>query len=248
MYLRPMTFSRAINYAASNRFITDVVINRSIVASMSRVSEKKKGCGMASNQKIFRKKALMHYQQNRVPKILPRFASPLTISLYWLAFPIFIGIAIAIWSYNVPQFTQGPGVVQNLTANALRSYGITGDGQSAQSTQTTAIIFFSSQFKTQIRAGATAQLQIKGEQQAVTGTIKRVDEIALSPDGVRQRYHLDSQTLANIPQPAIVALIVLSPTTAHLKYDGMLATAQVQVATQNVLALFFQTLITSGIL
>lgn len=199
---------------------------------------------MASNRKFFREKALVHYQQNQAPAILPKFVSSFDIFLYWILFFTFVALACIVWALDIPQFTQGSGVIQNMTASTLHSYGVTITGQNSQPT---AIIFFSSNFKTQIQAGHVAQVQIKGTQQSVSGTIKRVDELTLTLDAARQRYHLSTQALSSIPQPALVALIFLDSAGNSSEYDGKPVTAQVQVAVQNVLSLFFSALKTSGV-
>jgi len=200
---------------------------------------------MASNRKFFREKALIHYQQNQAPDIVPQFVSSFDIFLYWVLFLTFVGAACVVWAYGVPQFTQGSGVIQNLTASSLRSYGVNVNGQG---TQATAIIFFSTSFKAQIQAGSAAQLQIKGTQQSVLGTVKRVEETTLTLDQARQRYHLSVQALSSIPQPALIAFIVLNSTGGNAGYEGKPVTAQVQVAVQNVLSLFFNALKTAGVL
>jgi hypothetical protein len=130
-----------------------------------------------------------------------------------------------------------------LTASSLRSYGITDSGST---TQATAIIFFAVTYKAQIQVGRMVEVQIKNTQQALEGTIKRIDEITLTLNQARQRYHLSAQALASIPQPALVTLITLNPTGDSLSYNGKPVTARTQVAIQNVFYLFYNVLTTSG--
>ncbi len=194
-------------------------------------------------ESFFRQKALEHYRQNQVPRIMPKFIPSRTIFSYWILFLILIAVGLIIWSYNPPHFEQETGIIQNVSANSLSSYGIPANRQQAQ---TRTILLLPAQLSSQLQTGRLVQVQLENIHHPVSGTIEHIDRTSLMPDEARQRYHLSDQAIANIPQPAFVALIDFGATMISPGYNGQTVTAYVQVETQNTLSLFFTSLITKG--
>ena len=59
---------------------------------------------------FFRQKALDNYQQNQVPKVIPKFASSFVIFLFWVSFILLVGVVIEVWQYSPVHVEQGSGV------------------------------------------------------------------------------------------------------------------------------------------
>jgi hypothetical protein len=186
---------------------------------------------------FFRQKALENYQQSQVPRVMPKFTPPILIFLYWVLFFICIGAALAVWSYSIPYFEQGTGIMRRATAKTLSSYGLTGNGQKSEPI---AILFLAERLRNHLHTGNQIRIQVVGTKQQLLGTVERLDETLLTQDEARQRYALSVQTAANIPPAAFVAFIGFGTTMISSENDGRSVTVRIQIGTKNVLSLFSQ--------
>lgn len=183
---------------------------------------------------FFRQKALEHYQQNQIPRVIPKFISSLRIFSFWIFAIAIIGGVITIWSYNVPVMKQGSGIIRNVAAQALPGYGLTANGQQARAI---AILLLPATFKTQIRL--RDEVQIEGTQHALSGTIERLDETLLTSNDIRKRYNLSAQVVPSIQPSDFVALIGFGTTTVSPHDNEKPVMANIRVAMLDVLRLFF---------
>lgn len=182
---------------------------------------------------FFRQKALEHYQQNQVPRVVPKFVSPFIIFLCWILSFVFIAGAISVWSYNTPLFAQGSGIIRNVAASALSGYGVPDNEQQAKAI---AILLFPDQIETQLHTGNS--VQIEGMQHSLSGTIERLDTTLPTLDAIRQRYNLSDDVLPNISSSDFVALVGFGTTTVSSSENDKHVTANVQIGSQNILHLF----------
>lgn len=183
---------------------------------------------------FYRPEALENYKQNQIPKVTPSFLSSFKVFLFWFCTFLLLGGIVILWLYSPYHEEQGSGVIRNIAASALPTYGLPKVGVGAQ---TIAIILLPGQLKTLLQTGSVVQVQPKGVSQSLTGRIERIDETLQTVDQVRVLYHLSNQDLSKASSSVVVTFISFVPSQLKANYAGMSVTANVKVRIPSVLSL-----------
>ncbi|HTI15731.1 MAG TPA: hypothetical protein VL461_14405 [Dictyobacter sp.] len=212
----------------------------------------------ANNRPLFRHNAMMHYMNNEKKKNAPHFLSlPITLCL-WLAFVLLIlALGFVSWRMQIPVNITGSGVITtvnsdigptadqttkqastNLTAKKSHTNTtIQPQGTTANVNETVAVALLPPEQTSKLRIHQPVHLSIGNATLQEDGTVANIGKSPLTPNEIYTQYHLDKSTVF-ITQPLIAVLIHVSPTFPLTHYTGTLFTAQIQVGTQCLLALF----------
>ena len=174
-----------------------------------------------ANRSIFRSKAVQHYLQSREKTILPLFVAPPVFAFYWLLLGIFLISGLIAWFGQVPLYASGSGLI------ATQSTSVNPDN-----TQTVALIFLPASSSTRPQPGWPALVQIGPAGPQINGTIDTIKPGVLSPSEVQKQYAFKVLT------PVIVVSVKLAVQTASTLDTGNPVSAQIQVGSQRLLALF----------
>lgn len=174
----------------------------------------------ASNNTIFRDKAVQKYIRNREKSVLPRVVTPPVFIFCWLILTLLIAAGIAVWLGQVPLYITGVGIVldQNLSTH--------------QTGTTVAVIFLPASDASHLRTGLPIQLQIGQSGPVLHTAIDTVNQTLLSPEQVRQQYEFQ------VAGPSFVAVTSLGSTIPQHLYAGSLVQAQIQIGSESLLSLF----------
>jgi hypothetical protein len=170
---------------------------------------------------VFRSKALQHYLQSREKTILPLFVAPPIFTLYWLLLGIFLMSGLIAWFGQIPLYATGSGLISEQSTSVNQS-----------SEQITAIIFLPANSPLRPRSGWSALVQIGLAGPQLNGTVDTVSPGILNPSEVQKQYAL--KVFASV----IVVSVQLAVQTPNNLYAGSPVSAQIQVGTQRLLALF----------
>jgi hypothetical protein len=170
---------------------------------------------------IFRSKAWQHYLQNREKTILPLFVAPPVFIFYWLLVGIFVMSGLIAWIGQVPLYANGAGLIPEQSASSNQNSG-----------QVIAIIFLpaSSPLRPQPGYAVLVQVGLTGPQ--INGTVDSIEPGILSPSEVQKQYSV--KVFASV----IVVSVQLAVQAPNNPYGGSPVSAQIQVGSQHLLALF----------
>lgn len=197
---------------------------------------------MATNQSIFRPKALEHYQHIQMPKTLPKFISPLTLLGYWVLFFVIVTAIVGLWALNVPVLEHGSGVLRQLSATQLATDQLAVQGQKSR---TIVLVCFPEQAATTLHPGTSVSVEVAGLAGALTGTVERMQEQTLTARQLQDDYLVPTTASAQ-PQVIMVAFVSLTPPSVLQNRDRVRATASYQTGTIAVLSLLLQTFSLGG--
>jgi hypothetical protein len=172
---------------------------------------------------IFRSKALRQYLQNREKTILPLFIAPPVFALYWLLLGIFVMSGLIAWFGQVPLYISGSGLIpsQGPTVNVNR-----------QSSPAIALIFLPVGSAWRPQAGASALVLVDSTGSQLNGTVDTINPGVFSPSEVQKQYAYRVFT------PVLVVSIKLRDQDVSNLYAGNPVSAQIQVGSQRLIALF----------
>jgi hypothetical protein len=174
-----------------------------------------------ANRSIFRSKAVQHYLQSRDKTILPLFIAPPVFTLYWLLLGIFLMSGLIAWFGQVPLYVSGPGLISAQSTSVNQ-----------QSVQVTALIFLPSSSSLRPPPGSSALIQAGTTGPQLNGIVDMIKPGVFSPSEVQKQYAFEVFT------PVIVVRVKSTVQTASNLYAGAPVSAQIQVGTQRLIALF----------
>lgn len=171
---------------------------------------------------VFRESALKAYIQNQERNILPRFVAPPTFRLLWIALFFFLLMACLAWSIRVPRFIDETGLIV----------------RGAQAKELLVLIICSPAQRPSLHTGQPIQLQIGQESTMSQQTVIKTPPVVLTPEQLKQRFHLDTAAASFVTGPAVVLVVALNhsvlPSTPAI--DSRVQ-ARIQIGTRSVLAL-----------
>jgi hypothetical protein len=124
------------------------------------------------------------------------------------------------WSIHTPVYISATGIIV--------------EGSSPERAQ--AVLFVPANQQYVVHAGASVQLQIGSTDPRLLHTITSVSAAPLSPERIRQRYHLDGGTSLLVTQPSVILMVMLNKSFSAASYGGSIIHAQVQVGEQSLLS------------
>jgi hypothetical protein len=89
-----------------------------------------------------------------------------------------------------------------------------------------------------VHAGEPVQLQIGSTGSRLLRTVTAVTATPLSPEQVRQHYHLDGGTSLLVTQPSVILVVTLDEHISAASYEGSIVHAQVKIGEQSLLSFF----------
>jgi hypothetical protein len=169
---------------------------------------------------IFRERAIQHYAQSRNKDVLPRFVSPPVFLFLWMVLGLWLILGWLAWSIHTPIYISAMGV-------------IVGGSSSARAQ---AVLFVPASQQHVVHAGASVQIQIGSTDSHLLRTVTSVSATPLSPEQIRQHYHLDGGTSLLATQPSVILVVMLDKPISTASYGGSIVHAQVQVGEQSLLS------------
>jgi hypothetical protein len=174
-----------------------------------------------ANRSIFRSKAVEHYLQSREKTILPLFVAPPVFAFYWLLLGIFLMSGLVAWFGQVPQYTSGSGLISAQSTAVNQDKG-----------QVIVLIFLPASSSARPQPGYSALIQVGPTGPQVNGTVDTIKPGVLSPSEVQKQYAFKVFT------SVIVVSVKLGVQTASNLSVGSPVSAQIQIGSQRLLALF----------
>lgn len=145
---------------------------------------------IASQNSIFRDKALKHYTQSKKKDVLPNFSSiPVAIFL-WVLLGSLIVTGLVAWQTQVPVYLTGASVVL-------------GTGEH----QTVALAFLTPDTSTQLHAGLAVQLQTGANNAQLTSTIAAVEPGTTTLADAFKQAGLPVQHASEMKQSVVVVFV-----------------------------------------
>jgi hypothetical protein len=174
-----------------------------------------------ASRSLFRSKAVQHYLQSREKTILPLFVAPPVFTLYWLLLGIFLMSGLIAWFGQVPLYVSGPGLISAQSASVNQ-----------RSAQVTALIFLPASSSWRPQPGSSALIRVGSTGPQLNGTVDTINPGVFSPSEVQKQYAYQ------VFMPVIVVSIKLLVQTVSNLYTGSHVSAQIQVGSQRLIALF----------
>jgi hypothetical protein len=168
---------------------------------------------------IFRERAIQHYVRGREKDVLPRVVSPLVFRFLWILLALCLVGGFLAWAIRIPVFTPAVGAIMT----------------SSQTEQSFALLFATPDQLHALHAGEPVQLQI-GTASSTRLTITTVAPTVLSPEEVRQHYHLDGPLALLVSGPSVVLEVALNASLPTSQAAGSLVRAQIQVGQASLLS------------
>jgi hypothetical protein len=174
-------------------------------------------------RRIFRTSALRRYNDSLDRIVLPRYASPPWLAVFWGLAGLVLALIVLLWSAQMPVYAAGPGVI------------IQGPARSHARSEILLAVFLPPEYASSVFPGQTVVVHLPGwppDEPAAVAVVEREIE---SPALLRLRYLLDASTGLLVEGPVFVALI----RSENLSYGmvGSVGEVQVQIGTQRGLAL-----------
>jgi hypothetical protein len=174
-----------------------------------------------TGRSIFRNKAMQHYLQSREKTILPLFVAPPVFAFYWLLLGIFLMSGLIAWFGQVPLYATGPGLISAQSTSVNQN-----------NEQAIALIFLPASSSLRPQPGWSALVQVGLTGPPLNGTVDTIKPGVLSPSEVQKQYSLKVLT------SVIVVSVKLGVQVARNLDTGSPVSAQIQVGSQRLLALF----------
>lgn len=170
---------------------------------------------IASQNSIFRDKALKHYTQNKKKDILPNFSSiPVAIFL-WMLLGSLIATGLVAWRTQVPVYLTGASIVLG-----------------AGKQETVALAFLSPKTSTQLHAGMTVHIQTGTSSSQFTSAIAAVEPGTTTLANAFEHARLPIGDASEMKQPVIILLIKRGPSAALDR--GSVLVVQVTLGTRSL--------------
>src|SRR5947207_6423043 len=157
-----------------------------------------------TKRSIFRERAIHHYAQSREKDVLPRLVSPPVFLFLWMVLSLCLVLGWLAWDIRTPVYTSAIGI-------------IVGDGSSAR---TQAVLFVPANQQQVVHVGEPVQLHIGSTDPLLLRTVTAVTATPLSPEQVRQRYHLDGGVSLLVTQPSVILVVLLDEHIFATNYAG----------------------------
>jgi hypothetical protein len=183
-----------------------------------------------SHRSIFREDAVRRYLESKEKSILPRLVSPRTFIYLWLLLGLLVMSSIIAWLTKVPIYSSGTAIVVRLSNREIVVAAFF-PPQHLSSLRTTQKLFLNFDAKSDVYDGLRLRLN---------RTIIAVEPEIISPDTIRKRFALNSQTVQQITRPSAVALAQLEPIPENLSasaYLGSVSHAKAEVGSQSLISL-----------
>lgn len=149
---------------------------------------------IASQNSIFRDKALKHYTQNKKKDILPNFSSiPVAIFL-WMLLGSLLATGLVAWRTQVPVYLTGASVVL-------------GTGKQ----EMVALAFLAPKTPTQLHAGLPVHIQTGASGSQFTSTIAAVEPGTTTLANAFEHAGLPVGQPSEMTQPVVILLIKRDP-------------------------------------
>jgi hypothetical protein len=175
---------------------------------------------------IFRESALQAYRRGTARDVVPRLTSWPVIACLWLLLAGLVATTAVAWSVRIPAYVGAQGVILPNGAQA-------GPGSAG----TAAALFVPSDQSAHVRPGQAVHTRIGASGPAAPGAVARIEPGVITPDKARAKYGLEPG--ADIARPPWTVVIVrLGRSLSPAAYGGRLLTAQVEIRSQRLLALF----------
>jgi hypothetical protein len=174
-----------------------------------------------TKRSIFREKAIQYYAQSREKDVLPRFVSPPVFWFLWIVLSLCLVMGWLAWNIRTPIYVSAIGII----------------AESSPSEGTQAVLFVPTNQQRVVHAGEPVQLQIGSSGPLLLRTVTAVPAALLSPEQVRQHYHLDGAASLLVTQPSVIMVVTLDVHVPASSYAGSIVRAQVQIGEQSVLSL-----------
>lgn len=179
-----------------------------------------------ADRAIFRESALQAYQRGTARDVVPRLTSWPVIACLWLLLAVLVATTAVAWSVRIPAYVGAQGVILQNGAQA----GLSGGG-------TAAALFVPPDQSAHMRPGQAVHARIGASGPAAPGAVARIEPGVITPDKARAKYGLEPG--ADIaPPPWTVVIVRLRRSLPPAAYGAHLLTAQLQVGSQRLLALF----------
>ena len=161
---------------------------------------------------------MQHYAQSRDKDVLPRFVSPPVFLFLWMVLSLCLVLGWLACNIYIPVYTSAIGTIMG--------------GRSSAGTQ--AVLFVPANQQHVVHAGEPVLLQIGSTDSRLLRTVTSVTATPLSPEQIRQRYHLDGGTSLLVTQPSVILMVALDEHISATSYGGSIVHAQVQVGAQSL--------------
>jgi hypothetical protein len=175
---------------------------------------------------IFRETALEAHRRGAKKDILPRLTSWPIIVCSWLLLGALVATALLLWSVRVPTYVAASGVIFRPGEQFGPTCG-----------ETAAVLFVPPDQSGHLRVGQPIHGQIGSSARYVQGDIALIEPGVIGPDTARERYQFDGGSDI-ITQPSIVLLVRLGKALPSDAYAGSRLTAQIEIGSQPLRALF----------
>ena len=182
---------------------------------------------LSTKRSIFREEALQYYKQRSSRDVLPRYISPPVFLAFWIFILLGMGLLLVAWNIRLPVYQSGTAVIINARQTPYQGQG----------TDMLALVFFSPTQAKTIHQGMPIQLLLNSSQ-PLEERLTTVTTVPLSPQEIRDTYHLDTHLSLFVAQPSLVGIVLLAQKAALPSvYAGTLLAAQVPVGTLSLLAM-----------
>jgi hypothetical protein len=171
----------------------------------------------ASQNSIFRDKAIKHYTQQKKRDILPNFSSiPVAIFL-WILLGSLLATGLVTWHTQVPVYLTGTSIVL---------------GSAAQ--DTVALAFLAPKSSTRLHAGLTVHLQTGAAGSQFTSRLVAVEPGITTLANAFEHARLPVAQTSEMQQGVVILLINQNPAVALQR--GSVLAVQVTLGTHSLLS------------
>ena len=179
-----------------------------------------------ADRSIFRETAVEAYRRRATKDVLPRLTSWPAIVFGWVLILLLGAAAVLAWSIRVPAYIGAEGLI------------VSGEDQAQDSgSQTSAALFVPADQSGDLRVGQPVHARIGSTDTSVAGAVTRIEPDVVGPDAAKERYGVGDWADV-VTQPSRVVIVRLRQVLSPTAYEGTRLTAQVEVGSQPLLALF----------
>lgn len=172
---------------------------------------------IASQNSIFRDKALKHYTQSKKKDVLPNFSSiPVAIFL-WVLLGSLTVTGLVAWQTQVPAYLTGASVVLGMGEH-----------------QTVALAFLTPDTSTQLHAGQAVQIQTGSSSVPVTSKIAAVAPGTMTLASALKRAGLPVPQAAQMKQSVVILFVSRSAAFPAAFDPGSALVVQITLGTHSL--------------
>lgn len=182
-------------------------------------------------RRIFRTAALQKYNERLEQVVLPRYASPPWILIFWAVCGLLLLSVALLWAAPAPVYVTAWGVVVAAPTNAANL---------PAADEAIVAVFLDPELIDNVQSRQPAFLQFAGGSDAAAdreqhSRVISVEPTVLAPVTARARYQLDAATALLIEGPVSVALVEFDGPTS--RWLGAVAEVRIEIGAQSGLAL-----------